>query len=374
VVPTRIAIVLQTPKDPHSSVFITYQALADEIARRGSSASIFTPQDFPSTFSGSGRLTPVLYPLTIARWMRRARASFDVVVFHSYAGWLATASRFVGTVPAVVAFHGIEPMYHAALAREAAAGGGLSRRYRFLQERLMPFFLRTACRGAALVTCLNAAERDYIVGQGWADRARVATVAHGVQDAFYLATREARPVRTLLFVAQWLPMKGTEPLRAAFTTLARRHATLRLTCAGTLASADTVSAAFPEDVRPRVVVMPRVDRAALASLYRDADIFVFPSNYEGFGVALVEAMAARLPIVTTAVGVAADALADGDSALVVRKRDPDAIVTAIERLIADDALRSRLGAAAAAVAARYREADRVREWVDVILSELRTKN
>jgi glycosyltransferase involved in cell wall biosynthesis len=368
VVPTRIAIVLQTPKDPHSSVFITYQALAGEIARRGSSASILTPQDFPSTVRRSGRLAPILYPLTIARWMRRTRASFDVVVFHSYAGWLAISARVVGSVRAVVAFHGIEPMYHAELARQAAATGGLSRRYRFLQERLMPFFLRTACRGAALVTCLNAAEREYLVSHGWADRTRIATVAHGVHDDFYQAAREPRPARTLLFVAQWLAMKGTEALCAAFTTLARRHSSLRLICAGTLASAETVSAAFPEDVRSRVVVVPRVDRVGLAALYRDADLFVFPSNYEGFGVALVEAMAARLPIVTTPVGVAADALADGESALIVPKRDPAAIVAAVERLIADDGLRSRLGAAAFAAAARYREEDRIREWADAILA------
>ena len=52
---------------------------------------------------------------------------------------------------------------------------------------------------------------------------------------------------------------------------------------------------------------------------------IAPSLYEGFGVALVEAMAARLPIVTTRVGVAADALADGESALIIPTRHAQAI-------------------------------------------------
>src|SRR5262245_43185465 len=299
--------------------------------------------------------------------MRRVRASLDVVVFHSYSGWLAIATGVNGSISAVVAFHGLEPMYHAELARDAAATGGLSRRYRFLQERLMPFFLGTACRRAALVTCLNAAERDYLVERKWAEASRVAVVAHGVGEIFYLAERPPRPAQTLLFVAQWLPMKGTESLRAAFTDLARRHPTLRLVCAGTIAGADHVAGAFPEDVRPRVAVQPRVDREALVDLYRTADIFVFPSHYDGFGLALVEAMASRLPIVTTRVGVAADALRDEESAMFVPARDPSAIVRAVDRLIADDQLRSRLGAAAFAAAEGYRESSRVREWADMIL-------
>jgi glycosyltransferase involved in cell wall biosynthesis len=271
-------------------------------------------------------------------------------------------------MPSIVAFHGLEPMYHAELAIDAASTGGLSQRYRFLQERLMPMFLRASCRGAALVTCLNAAERDYIVECGWAQTARVAIVRHGAAEPFYLRSREARPVRTLLAVAQWLTMKGKDSLRDAFVDLARRHAELRLVLAGTLAGAAEVMTGFPDDVRPRVTVLPRVDHAALADVYRGADLFVFASHYEGFGLALVEAMAARLPIVTTAVGVAADAARDGVNALVVPSRDSTAIVRAVERILGDDELRSRLGDRAFAAALEYREADCVREWADRILS------
>jgi glycosyltransferase involved in cell wall biosynthesis len=202
--------------------------------------------------------------------------------------------------------------------------------------------------------------------EGWAPAARVVTVAHGVRDEFFLPPRAERPLRSLLFVAQWLPMKGIEALRAGFTDLARRHPDLRLVCAGTIVPADDVRAAFPLDVQPRVTVHPRVDQSGLVGLYRDADAFLFPSNYEGFGLALVEAMAARLPIVTTRVGVAADALADGVSAIFMPPRDARALAGAVDALIADPQLRSRLGEAAHASAMKYREADRVREWADAL--------
>ena len=65
----------------------------------------------------------------------------------------------------------------------------------------------------------------------------------------------------------------------------------------------------------------------------------FQVLYEGFSRAIVEAMASRLPIVCTSVGVAADALRHEHSALIVPTRDAGALVAAVERLRADSGLR-----------------------------------
>jgi glycosyltransferase involved in cell wall biosynthesis len=366
----HIAIVLQTPRDRHSSVLQSYQGLASELERRGHRATIVTPQDFLSAPGLGGRFTPVVYPFVIARWMKREGRQLDLVVFHSYAGWRAVsaATRPDGTaVPTVIAFHGLEPLYHDALRAEAEQTGGLSRRYRALQEWLMPFMLKTACRSATRITCLNTVERDELVRRGWTTADRVDVVFHGVLPEFFLPARPPRPVRTLLFVGQWLPMKGIGYLCEAFAGIARRRPDVALICAGTLAPAEQVLAGFPPDVRPRVRVMPRLDRLALVDVYREADIMIAPSLYEGFGVALVEAMAARLPIVTTRVGVAADALSDGESALVIPTRQAQAIVGEVERLIGDAALRERLGEAAADAALHYRESAAVSHLADLLL-------
>ncbi len=362
----NIAIVLQTPRDQQSSVLLTYDALAGELSRRGYSSTVLTPQDFPSARRMPGRLTPFVYPMVVANWMRRNSASFDTLVFHSYAGWLAIATGATRDAKVIVSFHGLEPMYHQQLSMEAAAAGGLSRRYRFLQEKVMPMFLRTSCRHADRVTCLNREERDFLVGRGWAPAERLAIVAHGVHERFFLEPRPVRPVTRLLCVAQWLPIKGIQTLRTAFTDLARRHPQLELVCAGTLFAAADVLSTFPPDVQPRVTVYPRVDYARLVDIYRSADIFVFPSNYEGFGVAVLEAMAARLPIVATATGVAGDALTDRVSALIVARRDAAALSRAIDELMASEALRSRIAAGAREAAESYREAARIAEWADAL--------
>lgn len=88
------------------------------------------------------------------------------------------------------------------------------------------------------------------------------------------------------------------------------------------------------------------ERSDTADLLATSDMFVLPSHQEGFSNALVEAMAAGIVPVATAVGGNVDALLDNQTGLLVPARDPDALAAAIARLAKDKALRQRLGAAA----------------------------
>ena len=369
--PLRIAVVIQTPKDQQSAVYIGYQSLATSLEGLHHAVVIVAPSDFPAVARFSGRWTPLVYPIAIASWLMARRDEFDLVLFHSYAGWLATTLTR-GRPPALVMFHGIEPLYHRELRAEMARSGGrLSLRYRALQELLMPVFLRVACRTAADVACLNRAEAEYLKSRRWTRDGNDHVLAHGVPPEFFLAARPRRAIRTLLFVGQWLPMKGVRYLKGAATHLLRGDPSLRLVCAGTLAGERHIQSEFPVELRDRVRVFPRVEQAELAQLYREADVFIFPSLYEGFSRAIVEAMASRLPIVCTHVGVAGDALRHEESALIVAKHDADALVAAVNRLRSDPALAERLANAAAEVARDYTLADVSHRTVRVIIDAAR---
>lgn len=82
-----------------------------------------------------------------------------------------------------------------------------------------------------------------------------------------------------------------------------------------------------------------------------ADIFVLPSRSEGFSNAIVEAMAASLPVVATNVGGNAEAVEDGVSGFVVPSEDPAALASAIIRLLSDTSQARIMGAAGKALAA-----------------------
>jgi glycosyltransferase involved in cell wall biosynthesis len=82
-----------------------------------------------------------------------------------------------------------------------------------------------------------------------------------------------------------------------------------------------------------------------------ADVFVLPSRSEGFSNAIVEAMAASLPVVATNVGGNAEAVQDGVSGFVVPSEDPAALSAAIIRLLSDPSLAKAMGAAGKNLAA-----------------------
>jgi rhamnosyl/mannosyltransferase len=107
----------------------------------------------------------------------------------------------------------------------------------------------------------------------------------------------------------------------------------------------------------------------LPALYHAADLFVLPANAraEAFGAVLLEAMAAGLPAISTEVGSGTSYVnIQGETGLIVPPRDPEALAQAIASLLADDALRRRLGAQAhARVRAEFSQAQMVERVLDL---------
>ncbi len=87
-------------------------------------------------------------------------------------------------------------------------------------------------------------------------------------------------------------------------------------------------------------------QADTAPFLQDADVYVQPSRFEGWGIAVIEAAAASRPLVMTDVGCAGEVIRDGESGLVVPPQDPDALASAVIRLLTDRELAARLGRAA----------------------------
>ena len=91
-----------------------------------------------------------------------------------------------------------------------------------------------------------------------------------------------------------------------------------------------------------VVQLGTVDDLALAQWFRAADILAYPSVKEGFGLVALEALAADLPVVASSIPVFGEFLTDHVNALLPQVSDPVAIAHAIDEIIADPALRTRL--------------------------------
>jgi glycosyltransferase involved in cell wall biosynthesis len=354
----RIAFILHSPADPKTAVFAYAAARGAYLEARGHRVEIRTHDDEPALARIAPRWWPFAFPLRIAR--RLAQDPPDVAIFHSYTGWAYHALRrfrpSLRRVRTIVQFHGVETLHYRAMrAEEKRRGRDFSLKHRLLQTLAMPLLLRLSCHGASRVFCLNRAEAEFLAARGWARRERIEILPNAAPDELLAEPPgdRSRPVRRLLFVGQWLEGKGIRYLAAAVAAVVAERPGLILDCVGTRASVEKVREAFPAAVRDRVTVKADADRAEIKNAFRDADLFVFPSLSEGSSLALLEAMATGLPIVTTPVGAAPDLLADGVSALFIPVADAAALAGAVRRLLGDSALRVRLGMAARAIAEEY---------------------
>ena len=150
----------------------------------------------------------------------------------------------------------------------------------------------------------------------------------------------------LLFVGRLASNKGLLDLVEAFAALCRGDPAARLVLVGEDGgmgkSVDDRTASL--GLSGRVVRLGHVaDDALLASAYRDARATVLPSEYEAFGLVLLESLAQGTPVVASRVGGIPEVVEDGRSGLLVPPRDPAALAGALERLWSNPELGRRLG-------------------------------
>ena len=160
-----------------------------------------------------------------------------------------------------------------------------------------------------------------------------------------VALRAQHPGHIVLFVGRLRYYKGLSYLMDAMREV---DATLLIAGCGPMETEwRRYAAALPWG--ERIVFCGEVPDELLPAYYQTCDVFVLPASErsEAFGAVQVEAMAAGKPVVCTELGTGTSFVNENEkTGLVVPARDPVSLSTAINRLLADEELRARLGAAA----------------------------
>lgn len=179
-------------------------------------------------------------------------------------------------------------------------------------------------------------------------RRRVFVCEPGVATTF-LSSREKQPrlphaIVHLLTVANLLPGKGMVELLVVLGGL--RDIAWRWHVIGDRAMDPEYTRRFDAAAKrlrlePRIRQYGALDQAAIAQVMDSMDLFVFPSRFEAYGMALAEAAAKGLPAVTTEVGAAARIYRHGTTGLLAAPDDAGRFATHLERLMTDCALRER---------------------------------
>lgn len=232
-------------------------------------------------------------------WSERA-GEFDVLHSHGlwmYSDFLASQSARAAKKPHVISPHGmLEPW---ALSNSA--------RKKKLMRRV---FQDRALANARVLHALCEAERQVMRALGL--RNRVAIIPNGVnlaefadlpdQSAFDATFPGAKDRRVLLFLARLHPKKGLLPLLEAWRALAPQFSDWLLVLAGPDEGghrAQLEKAVDQFDLQRSVLFTGMLDGALKGAALSRADAFVLPSFSEGFSIAILEAMACRLPVVLT---------------------------------------------------------------------------
>jgi len=236
----------------------------------------------------------------------------------------------------------------------------LGRLARAFSSRVQWSMLRRADRAIAPSAALQAALRT----SGF-PTAQVSTIPNAVDLAQFhpVTPRERlhlrgelglpRDATLLIFIARLSRAKGIDLLVDAWPRIAARHPELCLVIVGAGAgSYDDCERDIAESIRRAALGPDRVRMTGVTDRVADylqaADLYILPSDYEGFGVGIIEALATGLPTLLTPVGVAPQLVRDGENGFLFPVRDREAMIRAIDTAMTVRARWPEIGARARA--------------------------
>lgn len=324
-------------------------SLLAALRRAGAEVTVLAPKNSPlSTEADVLPILPTLDPLEagmlgaqlrLTLHARRALAGCDVI--HSAVELYAPlAALIAGRRPLVITGHGT----YVRLPRRGGAGGQLYRRA----------FQRATL---ACVSHFTAHEAQLALPGVY-----TIVIPNGIDAARFAALPPAeKDGRTVLFVGAVKPRKGVLALVGAMARVREQIPGARCLIAGALDQEPGYVAQVREAISAlgladSVELLGRLPAAELLPLYAAADVFALPSlnlngKFEGFGLALLEASAAGLPVIGSRGCGAEDAVRAGETGLLISQDAiEDGLTAAIIRLLTHPDERQRMGAAGRAFA------------------------
>jgi glycosyltransferase involved in cell wall biosynthesis len=254
------------------------------------------------------------------------RSKLDVLL---NAGFTAP---LLASVPCVTVFHDLQHKRHP----------------EFFRWFDLPFWcalLYGSAHRATRLIAVSEATRQDLLRFYKLDPAKIAVIPHGVDPKFFDIARERRQQTAeplVLCVSTLHPHKNLERLIRVFARLRAKHPAYRLTIAGLRGFHTEVLERLVESLAAQdfVRLTGWIPREELYGLFRRAAVFVYPSTFEGFGMPVLEALAAGLP--TSCSSVEPMPSVAGGAALYFDPNDDDALLDALLRLIEDPDLRCKL--------------------------------
>ena len=323
--------------------------LAVQLAGRGHEACVVTNR-WPDGTASAETLDGVRVRrelLALPALSPRALARFALVAPRSAAALVRLARSFdvihvIGAGPNaayVAALRRLLPPVVLTLQGELRADPHQS----FERSASLRFGLRRLLARAEAVTACSRFVLDELERYGFPAPAGSEVVLNGVTPSDFAAPRPEG--HYILAAARLVQQKGLDTLLRAYASARSELDGKQLVIAGDGPDRLELEALAAElGLNGSISFRGAVSRVQIAELLQGADAFAFPSRYEPFGIALLEAMAAGVPAVAANFGGIPEFATDGENALLVPVDDPAALAEALVRLTREPELARRLAA------------------------------
>lgn len=269
--------------------------------------------------------------LGLPGWLRRE----DIEVFHSpnyMIPFRAFPRRRPHAIRCVVTIHDLIPLLFPQYTPRA-----LKTRFLFVFKALM----REAAARADVILTVSEASRSDIMRL--LNARNVVAIPNGVAPQYQPAPPPQNSPKRILFVGRFDPYKNVLGLMAAFDLLRQQiPGAVRLVIAGAPDPRypEPLNFARQRGLEKDIEWLGYVSGPQLVAAYQQADVFVLPSRYEGFGLPVVEAMACGTPVVCSRVSSLPEVA--GDAALLITPDDAAGIALAIRRVLEEPTLAATL--------------------------------
>jgi glycosyltransferase involved in cell wall biosynthesis len=339
----RVLLGIHHPLDPNLGAPGVTLALGQALQGLGCEVSYYGyGEAFPGVTSHSA-LHSLRFPWALSAWLARQAHRFDVLDITTGDNWPWARVGRPGAPrrqALVTRSHGLEHLVSEQLRADVRAGKArVSWKYPLYHGGFRLWEVRESLRLADHAVLLNPQDRDFVRDLLGVPGGRLSVIPHGLSEAFLACpppepgAGEA-PLR-IAFVGSWIQRKGREELVAVAGALRSQGVPFTLELLGTGEPEDAVRGAFAPEVRAQVRVVPHYRNGELPGLLQGAEVLLFPSHAEGYGMALVEAMACGLAPVTTPVGVAPEVVRDGQTGRLLPVGDVAGLTRAVRALAED---------------------------------------
>ncbi len=221
----------------------------------------------------------------------------------------------------------------------------------FLLKLYKPLVLKQVLHGASSVIVFTKSQKQEIQRRYGLDAGKVKVVPNGVEEKYYYnQSRKLHNKPRLLFVGRLNFQKNLKQLLRALDGVSDQFET---NIVGDGEQEQELKKLTKELKLQYIYFAGRADGQKLINYYKQADIFVLPSEREGMPLVLLEAMAMALPIVATNVTGSRDVVRDSENGLLVPYNDADAFRAALLRISSDPKLYKKLSQTSRKMAEQY---------------------